>query len=114
MVVGASGDDVEAVVDQRIRERLCVAHDLSAVILEGWIECFLEGHRLGGDDMLERAALCTWKHCLVDRFRLLLLAEDQASARSSQSFVRSTRHRIRMRDGRWMISGRHETREVRH
>ena len=73
MVVGAAGDDVEAVGAQAFRQRLGVLDHVLGVDLEVRTQRFGERHRLGRDHMHQRAALQAREdrrvHLLGDRPR---------------------------------------------
>ena len=87
--------------DERRRQRPRVADDLLAVVGERRLQRLAEGHRLGGDHVLERAALRARERRLVDRLGVLRLAQDQAAARAAQRLVRRGRDDVgeRHRDG---------------
>ena len=48
----------------------------------------MEGHGLGGDDVLERTTLQAGEDDLVDLFGELLAAEDEPAPRAAQRLVR--------------------------
>src|SRR5437868_4803963 len=114
MVIGSPGYEVESVLDEAVGERLCVADDLTAVVLERRLERLLERHRLGSDDVLERTTLGAREHRLVDCSGVLLLAENEAAARTAQSLVRGARHGIRVWNRRRVVTRGNQTGEVRH
>ena len=89
MVFGAVGDHVEATVDEHLGHRLGVLHHLLLVGLEGRVHGFLEADRLGGDDVLQRAALAAGEDGGVDLLLQVFvgLAQDQAAARAAQGLV---------------------------
>ena len=86
-------------LDQRVGEGLRVAHNLPAIVPERWLQGFLERHRFGGDDVLQRTTLRSWKHRLVDDLGVLLFAEDETASRTPQSLVGGARHRVGMGNG---------------
>ena len=111
--VGPSGDEAQAAFDQPDRQRLRVVEDPLLVFLEFRPERLPERHRLGGDDVLERSALDAWEHVGIDRFRVLLLAEDEPAARAAQRLVGSGRHRVGERHRRRVQPDRDHSGDVR-
>ncbi len=85
---GAAADDAQAALDQRLGEHLGVLRDLLLVGLEFGRQRFLEGHCLGGDDVLQRAALQAREDGGIDRLLVFGLHEDDAAARAAQALVR--------------------------
>ena len=71
--------------------------------MKSGLQRLAEAHRLGGNDVHQRAALHSREHDFVDRLCVLGLGEDQAGARTAQRLVRGggddlrVRHRRRMR-----------------
>ena len=100
--VGATGEEVEAAVQERGRERVGVGADLALVGAEGFARGDLEAGRLRRDHVQERAALHPGEDRLVDRRGVLLLAEDEPGARAGEGLVArrgdevAVRHRVRM------------------
>ena len=78
------------------------------------LQRFLESHRLGGDDMHQRATLLAGKDAAVDACRQLLPAQDHAGARAAQGLVRGGRDHMRVRHRRRMHLARHQPGEVGH
>src|SRR5687767_7974866 len=64
--------------------------------------------------MLERSALSSRKHRLVDHLGVLRLAENHSAARTAKRLVSRGRDRIGMRDRRRMMSSRNEARKMGH
>ena len=58
----------------------------------------LEGDRLRGDHVLQRAALLTGEHGAVDLLRKVGGGQDHAATRAAQRLVRGRRDDVRMRD----------------
>jgi hypothetical protein len=71
VVVGAAGDEVEAVLGQRRRQRLGVGHDLVRVVRERRLRRLVQGDRDAGRGVVVRAALQAGEHGLVDGGRVL-------------------------------------------
>ena len=88
MRVGASREDVETALLQRLRERVGVRADLPLVVAEGLRGGDLEAGRLRGDHVVQRPALHPGEDRAVDRLRVLLAAEDEPRARPGQRLVR--------------------------
>ena len=102
VVVGAARDEAEPLPHQRLGERRRVRHDLVRVLLERRVRRLAERDGLAGDHVLERAALPSREHGLVDRRAVLRLAHDAPAARTAQRLVRGerddvgVRHRVRV------------------
>ena len=115
MVVGAAGDDIEAVAAQRFRQRLGVFDHVLRIDLEVRPQRLGEGDGLGGDHMHQRTALQAREdrriQLLGDR---LVVAEDQAAARAAQRFMRGGGGDVGMRHRRGMDAARNEAGEMRH
>ena len=95
-------------------DRLRVFNHLLRVRFELRLERLTEADRLGGNHMHERATLHAGEHLRVDFFRKLLFAENDATARAAQGFVRSGGDEIRMRHGAGMHACRDESGDVGH
>uniref|UniRef100_A0A0N4ZIZ9 PE-PGRS family protein n=1 Tax=Parastrongyloides trichosuri TaxID=131310 RepID=A0A0N4ZIZ9_PARTI len=88
VVVGAARDDVEAALDEHAGHGLGVLHHLLLVGLELRLQRFLEGHGLGGDDVLQRAALQAGEDGRVDLLRDVgVVGQDHAAAWTAQGLV---------------------------
>ena len=77
VVVGAAGDDPEALAGQGGGQGPGVADDALGVGAEARLGRLVEAHRLGGDDVHQRAALHAGEDGLVDGLGVLLPAEDR-------------------------------------
>ena len=97
-----------------VGQRLGVLHHLPGVGLEVVGQRLAEGHRLGGDHVLERAALGAGEHRLVDRLGVLGGAEDEPGARAAQRLVRGAGDDLRVRHRRRIDPAGHQPGEVRH
>ncbi len=91
-----------------------VGHNLPLVVLELRLQGFLEGHRLGGDHMHERAPLHTWEDGFVNGLGVLFGGEDHASPWSPQGLVGCGGNEIRIGNRAGMHPRGHETRNVGH
>ena len=74
----------------------------------------MEGHRLGGDDVLERAALDAGEDLAVDRLGVRLAAEDQAAARAAQGLVGGGGDDVGVRHRGGVQPGRDQAGDVGH
>ncbi|KUL43182.1 hypothetical protein ADL28_43075 [Streptomyces violaceusniger] len=74
----------------------------------------LEGHRLGRDDMLQRAALLPREDRGVDLLGQVGPAEDHPAARAAEGLVRGGRHDIGVRHRARVEARGHQPGEVRH
>ena len=104
VAVGAAADEPEALVaPSASASALGVEHDLLRVLGEARLQRLVEGDRLAGDHVLERAALPTGEHRLVDRRGVLRRRQDASAAWAAQRLVRGerddvgVRHRVGMR-----------------
>ena len=102
-------------VQQLRRQRLRPGHRAALALGERLARGELEGHRLGGDHVLERPALLAGEHRRVDLLGQLRLAQDRPAARAverlvgrGRDHVRAVRARVRMQPRR------HQAGEVRH
>ena len=114
VVVGAAGDEAEAALDHRLGQRRGVVDDLLDVGLELGLQRLAEGDGLGGDDVLERAALDAGEDRLVERLGVLLLAQDDAAARTAQRLVRGGGDEVGVRHRRGVRAGGDEAGDVGH
>ena len=114
MIIGSTGNQVKSLLNQGFCQNLRVADHLFLIILELRLGRFFKTYRLCRDYMLQRSALRTRKDCFVDGFGVFLLAENQAASRSSQSFMGSAGHNIRVFYRIRMMSGSDKPRDVGH
>ena len=115
MVVGAAADDIDAAGDQLFSEGCRIGNHLLAVGLERRLQRFPEGHSLGSDHVLQRAALAAREHGLIELFgELGIAAEDQAAAGAAQGLVGGGGHHIAMGHRAGMHSSGHEAGDVGH
>ena len=120
MVVRALGDHIEAARHKHRRHGACIGHDLLLVGFELRLQRFLEGHRLGGNHMLQRATLNTGENRRIDllfdlsRNTSTRLAEDDAATRAAQGLVRGGSHHIGKRQRAWVHACCDQTGHMRH
>ena len=115
VVVGAVADDIDAAGDQLFSEGCRIGNHLLAIGLKRRLQCFPEGHSLGSDHVLQRAALAAREHGLIELFgELGIAAEDQAAAGAAQGLVGGGGHHIAMGDRAGMHSSGHEAGDVGH
>ena len=80
MVVRAAGDQPEALLDQLFRQNPGVGSHLPPIGPELRLQRLAQAHGLGGDDMLQRTALCAGEHGGVDLFvQVVVIAQDHAA-----------------------------------
>ena len=98
-----------------VREHARVGDDALLVRLEFRLERLAEADRLGGDDMLERAALCAGEDGLVKLLcQFLIVRQNDAAARTAQRLVRGGGDDIRVGNRTLVQTGSHQTGNVRH
>ena len=115
VVVRAAGDETEPFFYQFLRQDLGVFHDLLRVSLEFRLQRLPKADGLGGDDVLQRAALSAGEHggidLLVDG---LIVAEDQAAPGTAKGLVGSGGHHVRIGNRGGVKPSRHQTGDVGH
>ena len=114
MRVRAAREDVEPTRLQRVGEHVGIGADLSLVVAEGLGRRDLEARRLGRDHLAERPALHAREDGPVDSLRVLLLAEDEPSARAGERLVRRRGDEVAVRHGARVQAGGDEPGVVRH
>ena len=114
MIVGATAHNLIAALRERSGQRSGVCDDRLAIRLEFRAQRLEKRHRFGGNDMLERAALCSRENGFVDCLRMHGLTENQSAARAAQCLVRRAGNDI----GHWhrirIHASRRKSGEVRH
>ena len=103
---GATGNDAQAALfAQHTGHHTSIVDHLFLIIPELGRGGFLEGHGLGGDDVLQRTTLQTGENGGIDGLFVLGLHQDDAAARATQGLVRGRshhigeRHRVRVETG---------------
>ena len=114
MVVRAAGDEADALAGEFLCHGLGVEHDLVLIRLEFVGQRLLEADCLARDDVLQRAALRAGKDGLVDSLRVLLAAQDHATARAAQRLVRRGGHEVGVRHRGRVLARGDQTGNVRH
>ena len=116
MHVGAAGEHVDAVagLQQLGRERAGALDGATLALGKQLTGGDLEGHSLGGDCVLERAALLAGEDGRIDLLGELLLAEDHAGARAAEGLVRGRGDDVSVLDRTRMQPCCHESGEVGH
>ena len=99
MVVGAAGDQVEALFQQSGGHSLGVLHDVLSIGLELGLHSFLQADGLGSDDVLQRAALGAGENAGIQLLGKFLTCQDQTAAGATESLVGCSSDNIRIR--RW-------------
>src|SRR5437868_9626464 len=87
MIVGPAGNDVETALGERHGQRPGVGDDLCRIALEAGIESLAKTDGLGGNHVLERAALRAGEERLVDCLRVRGARENEATTRTTQRLV---------------------------
>ena len=114
VVVGAAGDQVEAGVGEGLGQGGGILDDLLLVGLEFRLEGFAQGHRLGGDDVEERAALGAGEDGGIDLLGQILLAEDHAAPGTPEGLVGGGGDHVGVGDGGGVEPGGHQAGDVGH
>ena len=94
MVVRPAGDQPESLGRQRRAQRGRIGHHRGGVRAELGAGRLGEGHRLGGDDVLERPALEAGEDGAVDLLGQLGPAQDGAAPGAAQRLVRGEGHHV--------------------
>ena len=96
MILGATGDDIIATLNEHRSHRLRVLQYLQLVCLEFRLQRFLEAHGLGGNHVLQRAALGTGEHGGIQfLFDLFIGArQDQTTTGTTQGLVSGSGHYV--------------------
>src|SRR5438132_3431756 len=100
--------------DQGLGKRIGVAAYPRLIGAEGLRARDLEARGLGGDCVAKRTTLETGKDGAIHCNRVLLRAEDEATARSRQRLVRRRRDEVAERGGIRVETSGDEPGEVRH
>ena len=103
VVIRTAGDDLIALLHERLRHDGCVGLDLPLIHLEVLRQGLAERNGFGGDDMLQRAALRSGEHgaveqrahlldlalrrCLAPRVVKILAHEDHAATRTTERLM---------------------------
>ena len=114
MALGAATDDAKATLSQGFRQDVGVFQNLLLIGFEAWLKCFFECHCFGRDDMHQGAALQTGEHRAVDGFFMRGFHQNDAAARSAQTFVRGGGDHIGMRHRVGVDARRDQTCVMRH
>src|ERR1043166_504842 len=114
MVVGASADDAITVLRQTGGERLCVDDYLPLIFAELRLQCLMKTNRFRGDDVHEWAALHTRKNGGVDLLREFLFAHHDSTTRATQTLVRCSGYKLRVRNRTRMLTAGNQAGDVRH
>ena len=112
--VGAAGEDRDAALLQALGERLGVGDRLALAGAELLAGGDLQRDGLGGDRVHQRPALLAGEDRFVDRFRVLLAAEDHAAARAAEGLVDRRRDDVGVRHRVGVLAGGDQAGEVGH
>jgi hypothetical protein len=86
-----------ALFGQHLGHHLGIVDDLLLIVAKVLAQRLLEGHRLGGDDVHQRAALQAGKTIELSAFSCSALGQDHAAARAAQRLVCGRGHEMRVR-----------------
>ena len=115
MALCAARDDPQsAFFAEHPGHHTCIGDDLFLVALEAGFERFLEGHRLGSDDMHQGAALQARENCRIDGLLVLRLHQDDAAARPAQGLVRGRGDDVGVGDRVGVVTRRDQPCVMRH
>ena len=114
VVVGAATGKFESALREPRRQRLGVVYYLLLICLEFRLQGFLESHRLGGNNVHQRAALNSGEYLGVQGFCKFLSTEDHAATRSTQGLVGGGGDEFGIGNRTGVHSGSHQTGEMRH
>ena len=115
MIVGAAGDDVEALGAQAFGKRLGILDHIPRIDFEVRTQRFGERHRLRRDHMHQRSALQPREDRRIELLgQRLIVPQHQPAARAAQRFVRRRRRDMRIRHRRGMRATGDEACEMRH
>ena len=114
MVVRAAGDEAHAALYKLLGHGGGVQNDLVLVGGEVLAHGLLEADGLGGDDVLQRAALRAGEDGLVDGLGVLLAAEDEAAAGAAQRLVGGGGDHVGIGHGAHVLARSHEAGDVGH
>ena len=115
VVVRAAGHQPEALLHQLLRQDAGVGHHLQAVGPELRPQGLAQAHGLGGDDVLQRAALSAGEHGGVDLLvQVVVIAQDHAASGAPQGLVGGGGHHVGVGDGGRMDAGGHQAGDMGH
>ena len=116
MVLGATGDNLDAPLDKRSRHCLGVLDHLLLVLDELGALGLLEADRLRRNHVHQRTTLATGEYSRIEFLgQLLVLArQNDTAARTAQGFMRSRGHHVRMGHGIGVNAGGDQTGNVGH
>ena len=115
MRVGAAGDQVGAALLEAVGERLGVLDHRLGIGLEARLERLAERHRLGGDDVHQRAALEAREDRRVDLLGdRLVIGQHHAAARAAQRLVGGGGDDMGVAERRRMLARRDQPGEMGH
>ena len=115
MRVGTAGNNRQTQLGKRRGQGLRILDNGPGIAGELRPQCLAERHRLGGDDMHQRAALQSGKNRGIDPPRnLRIVAKDHAAARAAQCLVRRCRDNMRVLDRAGMRPAGDQTGEMCH
>ena len=114
MVVRSTGDQIEAGLRQACCQCLGILKDTTLIILEFGLKRFPQGHRLGGDDMLQRPALRAGENGGINLLGKLLFAQDHTAPGAPKRLMGRGAHHIGIGHGRGVEARGDQPRNMGH
>ena len=115
VVVRAAGHQIKTALHDGLGQHSGVFHDLLLIGLELGLEGLAQGHRLGGDDVLQGAALGAGEDGGVDALDdILVVRQNQAAAGAAQRLVGRGGDHVGVGHGALVLAACDKTRNVRH
>ena len=115
MVVGAAGHQLHSPLHKAVRQGGGIFHHLLLVGLELRLERLPQGHRLGGDDMHQRAALGAGENGGVELLgKVFVVGQQHAAPGPPEGLMGSGGHHMGVGHGRGVQPGGHQPRDMGH
>ena len=114
MVICSARNKTETLFNQRLGQGLGIFDNLLLIGLKLGLERFTQTNGLSRNDVLKRAALCARENRLVDLLGQLFLAQNHATTRAAQRFVRGSSDNVGIGNGVHVQSCCNQTGDVRH
>src|SRR5437667_12759580 len=112
MIVSAARNDSKTVLAQTGRERFRIYHNLALVIAELRLKRFMKTDGFCRNDVHERSTLNAGEQHRIDFLGEPPFAENNAAARSAQTFVCRRSDKLCVRNRRRMLAARDQSRDV--
>src|SRR5438045_3930509 len=102
MVFGSAGNKIKAFRQKRFSECLTIHNHLLLIIAEIVGQGFLKTDSLCRNHMHERTTLNPRENTAIYFLLIRFFRENKSAARATKCLVGRARHKIRMRDRRWV------------